>query len=110
MATVQEAQGGGAELYHLRERDVRAHVRADELAPLPGGRAFIVRTDNSPLCHLLSKTSLPRRQARGVELVSRYTFDVEHSPGKLNVADGLSRRPDLTPDHSSGAHAPDGSA
>ena len=30
-----------------------------------------------------------------MELLSRYNFSIEHSAGKTNEADGLSRRPDL---------------
>ena len=56
---------------------------------------FTVKTDNSPLTHLMTKATLTRRQARWVEILNRFNFTVEHSSGKSNLADGLSRRPDL---------------
>jgi hypothetical protein len=38
-----------------------------------------------------------RRQARWVELMPCYTYNIKHRAGKLNVADCLARRPDLLP-------------
>ena len=43
----------------------------------------------------MSKPALSRRQARWVELLAPYNFTIEHKAGTSNLADGLSRRPDL---------------
>ncbi|KAK9834836.1 hypothetical protein WJX81_002602 [Elliptochloris bilobata] len=62
---------------------------------LESGNPFTVKTDNSPLTHLLTKPTLTRRQARWVEILAQFQYTIEHKAGKANLADGLSRRPDL---------------
>lgn len=46
--------------------------------------------------HLRSKPRLTKREARWVEFLADFDFTVYHRPGKENVADPLSRRPDLS--------------
>jgi hypothetical protein len=64
------------------------------------GRKCTVETDHDALTHLLTQPPLNRRQARWVELLANFDYDVIHKPGKQNRSDPLSRRtyPDPTPE------------
>ena len=57
--------------------------------------SFTVRTDNSPLLFLQTKPTLTGRQARWLGKLAQFKYTIEHKAGKINMADGLSRRPDL---------------
>jgi len=60
------------------------------------GRHFRIRTDHAPLTWLrLRHTPDPvGQQARWLEIMEEYSFEVEHRPGtRHGNADGLSRRP-----------------
>ena len=54
-------------------------------------------TDHNPLVHLQSQPSLSRRQARWMEYMARFEYDWLYRPGRLNVADPISRNPALAP-------------
>ena len=56
---------------------------------------FTVVTDHASLRYLQTQPNLSRRQARWMELLAQYNFEIVYQPGKFNtVADALSRRPD----------------
>ena len=50
-------------------------------------------TDHCPLRYLKTQPMLSRRQARWMELFSRFHYSIEYRPGRKNVADPLSRYP-----------------
>ena len=54
---------------------------------------FTVVTDHNPLIHLPKQPTLSRRMARWSEYLQRFTFQWEYRPGRINVADPVSRRP-----------------
>ena len=56
------------------------------------GRKFTIVTDHHSLKFLQTQPQLSRRQARWLELLADFEFDIVHRPGKSNVvADALSR-------------------
>jgi Reverse transcriptase (RNA-dependent DNA polymerase)/RNase H-like domain found in reverse transcriptase/Integrase zinc binding domain/Chromo (CHRromatin Organisation MOdifier) domain/Aspartyl protease len=56
------------------------------------GSEFTVYVDHNPLTYLLEKPNLNRWQVRILEVLSMYPhMRIQHIPGKLNIADGLSR-------------------
>ena len=58
------------------------------------GRHFTLRTDHAALQWLRRVPEPVGQQARWLDLISEFTFDIQHRPGsKHNNADGLSRRP-----------------
>lgn len=60
------------------------------------GRKFKVITDHQSLRYLATQPHLSGRQARWVEFMQQFDFDIEYRPGRSNVAaDALSRRADL---------------
>lgn len=59
------------------------------------GVEFKVITDHHPLTYLDTQPMLSRRQARWVEKLSRFTYQWHYRPGRINVADPLSRNPQL---------------
>ena len=57
------------------------------------GRKFLLNTNNMSLKYLFDQTNLNVRQARWLDLLSEYHFEVRHIKGKQNkVADGLSQQ------------------
>ena len=62
------------------------------------GTQFTVVTDHRPNITINSQVDISSwsgRKARWAEFLQQYTFDIVHRPGRCNVADPLSRRPDL---------------
>ena len=59
------------------------------------GRPFTVKTDHKPLTFLQGVPSLNRRQARWLEYMARFNYNWEYVSGSLNIADALSRHPNL---------------
>ncbi|KAJ9515191.1 hypothetical protein QJQ45_002321 [Haematococcus lacustris] len=55
------------------------------------GVPFTLFTDHKPLISLPTQKNLSRRQARWMELLSRFDFKLEYIPGPVNPADPLSR-------------------
>jgi hypothetical protein len=53
-----------------------------------------VHTDHNPNTYMPTK-ALSRRQARWSELFQHFNFTWKHKPGKDNIADGLSRLPNV---------------
>jgi hypothetical protein len=59
------------------------------------GSSFTVYTDHNPNVYMPTKAVLSRRQARWSELFQQFNFEWKHKPGKDNIADGLSRIPNV---------------
>jgi len=58
------------------------------------GTKFVVVTDHCPNTFFQTQPMLSRRQARWSEFLQQFDFRWEYRPGRTNVADPLSRRPD----------------
>jgi hypothetical protein len=59
------------------------------------GTTFRLVTDHEPLTYFQDKPRLSRKQARWYEFLQDFSYKWEHRPGRINVADPLSRRPDM---------------
>src|SRR3954467_5213615 len=83
--------------YAIHEKELLAIVHALKVwRHYLEGQEFNVITDHQSLRYLQTQDKLNRRQARWVELLQAYHFNILYKPGKTNVvADALSRRPDL---------------
>jgi hypothetical protein len=64
------------------------------LEGLPEDRVTVC-TDHHPLVYLQTQPTLSRRQARWMEFMSRFAFKWKYVPGRTNVADPVSRNPNL---------------
>jgi RNase H-like domain found in reverse transcriptase len=54
--------------------------------------AFVIRTDHHPLRYLNSQPHLSKRQARWLDALPEYDYEIKYLSGKWNVlADALSR-------------------
>jgi hypothetical protein len=59
------------------------------------GRPFTVITDHAALEYLPTQPKLSRRQARWMELLQSYDFVTRYRPGKTNIADPMTRKPEF---------------
>ena len=59
------------------------------------GSDSILVTDHNPLTFLQEQPTLSRRQARWMEYLARFHYTWKYRPGRLNVADPVSRNPML---------------
>ena len=58
------------------------------------GVKFLILTDHVALIYIQSSATVSRRNARWLEFLLQFTFDIEHIKGRENVvADTLSRVP-----------------
>ena len=58
------------------------------------GSRFLILTDHVALTYIQSSAAVSRRNARWLEFLSQFDFDIEHIKGRENiVADALSRVP-----------------
>jgi hypothetical protein len=82
--------------YHAGERELLAVVHCLKAwRCYLEGSDFTVVTDHNPITWFSTQPTLSPRQARWQELLSRFDFKWEYRPGRINVADPLSRRPDM---------------
>lgn len=83
--------------YTTTEQELLGLVRALKVwrCYLEGAEVRLL-TDHHPLTFLQTQPNLSRRQARWVEFLSRFHFDIDYKPGKTNIADPISRNPNLT--------------
>ena len=85
--------------YHMHEQELLAIVRSIQHRRhyLEGCAHFLVVTDHSAIKHFMTQPQASRRQAGWIEILSPYAnnMDIFYKKGVENMADGLSRRPDL---------------
>ena len=84
--------------YTTGKKELLAVVRALSTwrCYLEGGKAVKVMTDHAPNTYLPTQPNLSRRQARWSEFLQRFnTLTWHYKPGKINVADPVSRSPAL---------------
>lgn len=57
------------------------------------GHRFTVWIDNNPLTYILTKPKLDTCEQHWVSKLAPYCFEIKYVPGRLNVANALSRGP-----------------
>jgi RNase H-like domain found in reverse transcriptase/Reverse transcriptase (RNA-dependent DNA polymerase)/Integrase zinc binding domain/Chromo (CHRromatin Organisation MOdifier) domain/Retroviral aspartyl protease/Integrase core domain len=80
--------------YSTSEQELLAVVHAMRTwrCYLEGGECTVI-TDHNPNTFLKEQVNLSRRQARWSEFLERFNYHWEYRPGRINVADPLSRNP-----------------
>ncbi len=58
-----------------------------------GSSTFTLVTDHEPLTYFNDQPQISRKHARWYEFLQMFSFQWEHRPGRINVADPLSRMP-----------------
>ena len=78
--------------YPVHEQELLAIVESlKRFRPMLLGCKFIVLTDHKSLQYFLTQKNLSPRQARWLEALSEFDFEVEYIPGETNIlADALS--------------------
>jgi hypothetical protein len=91
------AKFSGAETrYTTGEQELLAVIHAlKEWRCYLEGRPFTLKTDHKPLTFLQGVPTLNRRQARWLEYMARFDYTWEFVSGSINIADALSRHPNL---------------
>ena len=80
--------------YHVGEQELLAVIYALELwRCYLDSHTFVAVTGHSPNTFFADKKVLSLRQTRWAERLSRFQFTWEYRPGRVNVADPLSRHP-----------------
>ena len=81
--------------YCVTRRELLAIVYfIKQFRPYLLGKKFTIRTDHAALRWLRNMPEPIGQQARWLELLEEYEFDIEHRPGKKHAnADAMSRRP-----------------
>ena len=79
--------------YRTHERELLAVIHALRTwRHYLAGQKFTVVTDHYSLQYLRTQPNLSKRQARWLDFIAEFNFDIVHKPGKSNVvADALSR-------------------
>ena len=79
--------------YPTHERELLAMIHALRTwRHYFAGQKFTVVTDHYSLQYLRTQPNLSKRQARWLDFIAEFNFDIVHKPGKSNVvADALSR-------------------
>ncbi|CAG8638636.1 1222_t:CDS:1, partial [Paraglomus occultum] len=83
--------------YPTHEKELLAIIHAIKLwRTYLEGQQFTVITDHASLEYIKTQSNLSKRQARWLDTLQSYNFQVRYRPGKTNmVADALSRQPHL---------------
>lgn len=81
--------------YTAMERETLAVVHALVTWRTYLYKHFDIITDNNGVTYLKSKKALSQREARWVDFLADFDFSIHHVRGQDNIADPLSRRPDM---------------
>ena len=81
--------------YHATERETLAVIHALHTWKIYLYKSFEIISDNRAVTYLRTKKDLTRREARWIDFLAEFEFTIAHCPGRENLADSLSRRPDL---------------
>ena len=74
--------------YPTHERELLAIIRALRVCRhYLLGKPFKIVTDHHSLKYLITQPNLSRRQARWVEMIAEFDFEVVHRQGKSNVVE-----------------------
>ena len=92
VAFVSRKLSSAEQNYTIVEKETLAVVFALQCWRLYLFKHFDLFTDNQAVVYLRSKPNLRPREARWAEFLADYHFSVHHIPGKLNIADPLTRQ------------------